>query len=142
MPNVKYTDEFPLFRERGDQTTNPAWGDVADTFGVVIGSPNADQVELRIQGTAPEGVYTLNLSGTVEINSSNNDVEARFSIDGGVTWDFFSRDVEANARIGWTFAFPIDVGLGSFDFIGQIKKQNPQNTLQIHGFNMWFHRIG
>ena len=125
------------------QITDAAWNDVADTYPAVVGSPNADQPEGRIQGTALETLYLLGLSCTYSINSTGNSAQARFSLDGGATWEDFSRESkDSTDRQTFDYMFPYPMVAGAYDIVVQLKKENASNTMQVHFLNLWLERKG
>ena len=121
------------------QTTNTGWADVDDTYATV-GAPNADQVEIGLQGTAVTATYLMAMSATYEINSTGNSVQARFSLDGGSTWENFSRESkDSTDRQSMDYLFPVNLS-GAYDFVFQMKKENASNALQVHFANLWLER--
>jgi hypothetical protein len=119
--------------------TNPGWSDVDITYPTVVGSPAADQVEVRIASTAIAGLYVLNFSATFLIGATNNSTESRFSLDGGATWENFSRESkDTTDRNALAYSFPLEHQGGDYDFVFQTKKENATSTLQVFFQNIWF----
>jgi hypothetical protein len=142
MANVKYTDEFPLFFDSRGQISNPGWVNLSNAYPAVVGAPAANEAEVRITaGSHPAGTYELNMSGTYEVDSSTNDAQLRFSLDGGATWEEFSRGATSGVRSAFAYAFPLPQTVGSFDFVMQVKKENSQNTMQLYFASIWFKRM-
>ena len=141
MPNVKYTDEFPFIFDGGNHFDDPGWDDLANTFPAVVGSPDADQAEVRISGAAPVGQYLMGFSATWTVNSLTNSLQIRFSLDGGATWEIFSRSAsDSGDSQAATYAFPKAQGVGAFDFVMQCRKENAQNQMSLLFANIWFDR--
>ena len=141
MPNVKYTDEFPFTFDNGNHIADPGWDDCANTYPASVGAPAADQPQVRIAGTVPEGQYLLGFSVTWTVNSLTNSLEIRWSLDGGATWETFSRAAsDSGDQQAATYAFPKAQGVGSFDFVMQCRKENAQNQMSVLFMNIWYDR--
>lgn len=141
MPDVKYTDEFPFVYQSLSQSTNPGWIDISDEYPIAVGNPAADQVEVRIQGSNPSGIYIVGLSATVQITAVNNSIQARFSLDGGSFWENFSRESkDTTDRQSMDYTFPKIHSGGAYDFVFQMKKENQNNIMQTFFANIWFDR--
>jgi len=142
MANIKYTDEFPFIFDGGNHIDDPGWDDLANTFPAAVGSPNADQAEVRIAGTVPEGTYMFGVSVTWTVNSSTNSMQLRFSLDGGATWETFSRAAsDSGDQQAAAYEFPKAQGVGNFDFVMQIRKENFQNQMSLLFANIWYKRM-
>ena len=120
--------------------TNVGWSDITDTYAT-LGSPNANQVEGRIDTIRDAGVYEVGLSSTYSINSTGNSAQARFSLNSGV-WETFSRESkDSTDRMSLDYLFPFTHAGGTFKFDVQMKKENNSNTMQVFFLNVWFRRI-
>lgn len=143
MPNVKYTDEFPVFSDAHGLTSNPGWVDLSNSYPAVVGSPAADEAEARLQGVSVAGLYEFMISSTWEVDNANNGISSRFSLDGGLSWEeFFSAPSGANELQNTMYAFPLTRNSASFDLVVQGRKTNAANTAILRFLSIWFKRIG
>lgn len=142
MPNVKLTDYMPFINDGGNSTDNPGWLDVDSAFPAVVGSPAADQAEVRIQSTVPAGTYMFGVSVTWTVNSLTNAMQLRFSLDGGTTWEIFSRAAsDSGDSQAAAYTFPKVQGAGTIDFVMQMRKETSQNQMSILFASIWYHRV-
>ena len=142
MANVKYTDEFPFIYQALDDTSNPGWADLSDVFPTVVGSPAADEAEVRIVSAAPAGTYVFGVSAAWSVNSNTNSIQTRISFDGGATWEIFSRgSSDSDDRQALTHSFPKIQGVGGFDFVAQFRKENAVNQMSLVLGSIWYERV-
>jgi len=142
MPDLFTLIDFQSQRLSG--ADEPGWSDVGITFPASLDSPAADQPQVRIQHTPLEdGAYILALSATYNINAANNSAVGRFSLDGGSTWEQFSRESkDSTDRITIDYNFPIDFAAGvPIDVVLQLRKETDTNTMQVFFMNLWIQRV-
>ena len=141
MPDVLYSDVYPFRYQALNLSTNPAWSNVANTYPASIGAPADDQPQVCIQGTSPSGIYMIGTSVTYQISQTNNSVQARFSINGGSTWENFSKETKDSSDVeSGIYTFPFVFGGGAYDFVFQGKKELASGTLAVQFMNIWFNR--
>ena len=129
--------------ERKSSTVETGWTDCAATYPADPNTPAADQPQVRIQHTPPEtGTYLFDVSATYLLSVASASTEARFTLDGGATWENYSREsADTTDRTPVSYNFPVDLTSGvAIDFIFQIKKEST-GILEVFFMNMWIERV-
>jgi hypothetical protein len=139
MANIKYSIAFPFIFQGLSNVTNPGWVDTDDAYPLDLTAPAADQPQVRVVGTTDAGEFMLGVSTTYAITSANNSAQGRFSLDGGATWEDFSKESKDSTDLqALTYQFPFVWPGGAYDFVFQMKKENTTNNMDVHFMNLWF----
>ena len=140
---------MPDFQETFSMTLDSLPGavsDVDDAYPTDVDTVTATQVQVRITGTELAGTYILGLSSTSTIDSTNNAVFSRYTLDASIVtpvWEEASRSAaNSGDNLFFTYSFPIIHAGGVFDFALQMKKESNLNTLAVPACSIWFHRVG
>ena len=81
--------------------------------------------------------YTVALSLTMTMADTNDSALFRFSIDGGSSWEEFSKEAkDANDRVTADYFFPVTGAGVPFHVILEVSKTSGGNTLDVHYANL------
>jgi hypothetical protein len=133
--------DFQSQRKSSDVETG--WLNAAATYPADPNAPAADQPQVRIQHTPPaDGTYLYDISATSLLDVASASTEARFTLDGGSTWEDYSREsADTSDRNTLAYNFPIDLTGGvPIDIIFQMKKESG-GTLSVFFMNIWIQRV-
>ena len=107
-----------------------------------VGSPNANQMEVRVQVTPSAGVYLFGISMQYTVVGSNTGtIDYRFTFNGGSNWNNFTKEVSGNDdTVAIEYMFPYVHGGGALDLVFQATKQN--GSISVEFADIWFQRMG
>jgi hypothetical protein len=129
--------------QRKSSIVETGWTDVAATYPADPNAPAADQPQVRLQQTPPDsGTYLFDISATYLLDTASASTEARFTLDGGSTWENYSKEsADTSDRTTIAYNFPLDlVGGVPIDYIFQMKKE-ATGTLEVFFMNIWIQRV-
>jgi len=107
-----------------------------------VGSPNADQMEVRTQVTPSAGVYLFGISMQYTVvGASTGVIDYRFTFNGGSSWNNFTKETTANDEtVAVEYMFPYVHGGGSLDLVFQATRQN--GAISVEFADIWLQRMG
>ena len=97
----------------------------------------------RLAVTRNAGLYQVAMSFTWTLNSTTQSGFFRWSIDGGVTFtEFQSEPKDITNKSAVYYAYPLNHDGGVFDFIVQMRKENPADIMSVEFIDLIFESKG